>query len=103
MEIFDANDEYDEIFIAMLIKDFIYENKGFQVKGKRYLDENPFKQIGNVLIDNGLETGEIIYNDNKKCILKYEKENFIITYKYLTEIQEDYGVSILYTILPFTN
>ena len=45
----------------------------------------------------------IIYNDNKKCILKYEKENFIITYKYLTEIQEDYGVSILYTILPFTN
>jgi len=103
MEVFNADDEYNEILIAMLIKDFMYENKGFQVKGKRYLDENPFEEFGNLLIDNGLETGEIIYNDYKKCILKYEDSNYIITYKYLNEIQEDKCVSILYTILPFIN
>lgn len=103
MEIFDAEGEYDEVIIAMLIKDFSNINKEFQVKGKRYLDENPFEEIGNVLLDNGLETGEIIYNNYKKCIIKYEDVYYTITYKYLSEIQEDNGVSILYTILPVLN
>ncbi len=101
MEIFDAKGEYDEVIIAMLIKDNI--SKEFQVKGKRYLDENPFEQIGNVLLDNGLETGEIIYNNYKKCIIKYEDIIYTITYKYLSKIQEDNGVAILYTILPIVN
>ena len=90
MEIFDTKGEYDEIFIAMLIKDYI---QPFQVKGKIYLDENPFEEIGNRLIDNGLENGEVLLNDSNKCIIYYDNDNYKITYNYLNNEND-----VIYTI-----
>lgn len=105
MEIFDAEGEYDEIVIGMLIKMFSNKNKNkeFQVKGKRYLDEYPFEEIGNLIIDNGLEIGDVIYNDSEKCVIEYEDIYYEITYKKLNEKQIDDIISILYTIKPIYN
>ena len=96
--IVDVKDVMDiqEIFFQIdAITDNYYskgEIKPVWVRSKKENLED-FSQIGQSLIDNGLEDAKIIKSTKKECILNYEDIKFTITYKIRKDI-------LIYIITP---
>ena len=99
MKVFNSEGEFDEVFLVMLISDEKINKEPFQMLGKLY-DEYPFKNIGNIIIDNGLDEGKVIKNTTRICIIKYYDLYYKITYKALTKKEENGCKKIIYKITP---
>jgi len=99
MDIFDSEGEFDEVFLVMLITDDKINKTPFQVLGKLY-EEYPFKNIGKIIIDNGLFEGKVVKKTTRVCVIKYYELYYKITYKSLSK-NDEYGCrKIIYTITP---
>lgn len=103
MELFDADGEFDEVMIAMIISDNLagaVSNgeipKPVQISGERFADSVPFNNIGQAIVDNGLDNGLVVLNNAEVCIINYNNYYYKIT----CNCDNNNIGSVIYTIYP---
>jgi hypothetical protein len=102
-ELFDAEGEFDEVMISMIISDNLAGAvndgeipKPVQILGERFSDSVPFNNIGQAIIDNGLENGLVVLNNLEVCIINYDNYYYKIT----CNSDNNHIGSVVYTIYP---